>query len=319
VRTPNVTLSVSTVDGAGEPVGPLAGAQVQLTGDTGELLGVGMTDEHGMATFASPIVAGEYQVVVRRPATERHPFAYLLTRRVRVDDDMTVKMTPATGASAAQVEDVDRAATLTLTADSAGERHSAVTYLRNELTAGFGFGFDPGTVIVSAGDYEVRDLHLAAAPERDTWAVSGIRTVSAAAGTDRALSFGGPAKATLSASMTRAGKVTGQWSVTDAYGNPFTLVGRTELRPLASLAALTLEDLPSVVAGAAPETAEVAVRVYDSKGKQVAGSGLRWPGGDFTVTVPNVARNGRYDVTLRVDLGAYAPGVLTGTLAVRPA
>jgi subtilisin family serine protease len=319
VRTPNVGLSVSTVDGVGQPVGPLAGAQVQLTGDTGELLGVGMTDEHGMATFASPIVAGEYQVVVRRPATEAHPFAYLLTRRVRVDDDMTVKMTPAAGPSAAQAEDTDRAATLTLKADSAGVRHNTVTYLRNGLTAGFGFGFDPGTVVVSAGDYEVRDLHLAAAPERDTWAVSAIRTVSAGAGTERTLSFGGPAKATLSATMTRAGALTGRWSVTDAYGNPFTLVGRTELRPLASLAALTLEELPSVVAGEAPETAEVVVRIYDSRGKQVAGSGLRWPGGNFAVTVPKPDRNGRYDVTLRVDLGAYAPGVLTSTLQVRPA
>lgn len=319
VRTPTVDLSVSTVDGAGEPVGPLAGAQVQLTGETGEMMGVGMTDAHGTASFASPVVAGEFQVVVRRPATAAHPFAYLLTRRVRVDDDTTLKLTPAVGASAARVEDADRAATLTLHADGAGDRHTTTTYLRNGLTAGFAFGFDPGAVVVSAGDYDVRHLHQAVAPERDTWAVSDVQHASVPAGTAQTLNFGGPAKATLSASLTRAGKLSGRWSVTDAYGNPFTLVGTTALRPLASLAAVTLEDLPSVVSGAAPETTEVVVRLYDSKGKQVAGSGVSWPGGDFAMTVPKVDKNGRYDLTLRADLGAYAPGVLTSSLQVRPA
>jgi hypothetical protein len=307
------------VDGAGLPAGPLAGAQVHVTRGNGEMLGVGTTDAHGLASFSSPIVAGEYQIVVRRPATGTHPFAYLLTRRVRVDDDLTVKLAPATGDAGARAEAADRAATITLRADSAGTRHSSVTYLRNAMTAGFAFGFDPGRVVVSAGDYEVRHVHRAAAAERDTWGLSQIRTVSFDAAAEQTLAYGGPAAATLSATLSQGGTLTGRWSVTDAHGNPFALFARTELRPLASIAAITLEDLPLVVAGAAPETTEVVLRVRDRKGKQVAGTGLRWPGGEFTVTVPGIDRRGTYDLTLTAGLDAYAPGTVTSALQVRPA
>ncbi len=187
VRAPVVDLAVSTVEST-----PLAGATVELVGPDG-LTGVGTTGDDGTVSFETTAAAADYTVVVRKTAS----VSYLLTKKLRIDDDVALRL------------DGQGTSVVTLAADQAGSGHRSWTYLRNGLTGTWAFPYAPGKVVVTAGRYELRHLHMLAAPERDTWGVSAIATADFSAAATR--SYGGPATARLTATLTRAGQLTGYW------------------------------------------------------------------------------------------------------------
>ena len=288
VRAPAVHLTVSTVDG------PLTGATVELASPDG-LTPVGTTGADGTAEFETTTAAGEYTVVVRKNAS---PLSYLLTRKVEIADDVDLTMGD------------DPVSVVTLAADGGGQ---SWTFLRNEQTAPWAFPYLPGQVVVTAGQYELRHLHAMTAPERDTWGVSAIvqRDFASAA----TVSYGGPATATVDATLSRSGELAGTWSVTDAHGNAFSVLARTDLRPFEALPAVSLEDLPQVIGGTAPNPTEVVLRVYDGRHNQVYGAGLTWSDGTFAAQLGKV--RGTYTVEIRAVTGGYAPGEVIATGTVR--
>ncbi|TDE01492.1 S8 family serine peptidase [Jiangella asiatica] len=310
VRAPRVELSATTVSGAGSAAGPLAGATVELlAGD--ELVDVGSTDAAGTLTFETTAPDAEYTVVVRRPATADHPYEYLLLEPVRVATDTTLAVRPDAAADAV----------LDLTLDRVGDWHQAATYLRHELTGTLGFAVAPGTVVATAGGYDLRHVHAVTGFERDWWSVSAVEALDLTEPRRHAHEYGGPAEAVLDVVQDERTQWTATWAVTDAHGHPFALMAETELRPWDGLPdAVVLDQLPDLVAGEAPYEADAVLRVNAPLGEQIFGTGLDWDEATVSLDVDAMTadvRHGRYEVSLDVDTGGYRPGDLTADESVR--
>ena len=149
VRPPRVTVEAQTmirepIPGRGGrpgtpglPPQPLAGAHVLLV-RAGAVIDRGMTDAAGRLIFEAITSIDQFTVVLLHPRAADGR-AYLLTRAVMVDDDITLSFVPVPATHVAgeiEFTPVHR-------------RHTAWTFLANPDTLPFGFGFRPGRVVMA--------------------------------------------------------------------------------------------------------------------------------------------------------------------------
>ncbi|TDE01491.1 S8 family serine peptidase [Jiangella asiatica] len=280
----------------------LPGATVELVDPSGEwLMPLGGTDAAGRLTFEPP-VAGDHVVVVRDAE-------HLLVEPVTVTGDEALDLRP----------DVAGLAAVDLRLDSIGGGHTAVSYLRHELTGALGFPFPAGTVLVTPGRYDVQHVHTVRAFEHDSWAVSAVAPLPAAtAGATSTVSFGGPAVAAATATVAGT-QLTIDWSVTDAHGLVFVSMGEPGPRR-APAGATVLEDVTGLLTGAGARETEVVIRLFGPSGAQLHGGGVGWGEGTLTRDLTSYADPvpaGTYRVTLTAETGGYPPGELVATARAR--
>ncbi len=301
VRAPLVRVTASTVD----DTDPLRGATVRLV-EGGTPRPGGVTAANGAVSVEPQTADREYTVVVTRAAT-RHDPAYLLVKRLRVDRDTTVALSPRLRARGG-----DPVAELDLRLDELGGEHQAWTYLRPASTAPTGFAFAPGKVVASTGAYELRQVHRIGGFERDWWAVSDVQEADFGKQTYRR-TFGGRAHASVTGSYA-SGTVTTTWSVTDAHRNPFAVMAHTPLRDTVPAAVpppatAAIGDLPKVVLARAPQQEELVLRLYDGAGAVLHAGGVGWSQREVTREVGALPA-GTYRVQLTAATGGYSPGEL---------
>ena len=320
VRAPRVDLAVSTVDAPGAaPVGPLAGAVVELIRD-GQVRGLGKTDDAGKLSFEIPDTVGRYTLVVRKP-TSAGSDAYLLHRRITVIDDDVVSFAPRVLAGAAQASSIGEnfAVRANIALDAADARHTGSVFLRPTGTAPHGYRYEPGVLVATLDRYEAVTVHSVRHLEQD-WFLPSTKVGGLDWSTpyDVPFKFGGPAKVSVGDVVVGAdGKAAVDWSVTDAHGVPFATVMASAVRPFLSLPErAALEDVEGLVRAAAPNELKPILRLFAPDGTPVRAGSINWNARPYAFTVDPGTPNGAYRLALDVDTGGYS-GDLTGEARLR--
>lgn len=309
VRAPKVELSATTVDTPrAAAAGPLADATVELIEEGGTVHSVGTTDADGTLSFEIPAPAGTYTLVVRKQAPEGGGDAYLLHRKVTVDDDMAVSFAPKVEGSGGDT-DADSATRAELELDAVSDRHAGWVYLRPASTAPHGFLYRPGTLIASLGQYEAVTVHQIKNLERDWFLPSRIVTGLAwTESRDTTFTFGGAAEISLSdVTVDDAGKAALDWDVTDAHGVSFATVLAGEERPFLDLPERTrLEDVEGLVRAAAASEVKPVLRLYNPQGTEIRAGSINWNARPYPLELGADIPDGTYGLKLEVGTGGYS-------------
>lgn len=330
IRGPEVGLSASTVQGAGQEAAPMVGATVELVDSNGELRQAGTTDHDGELSFEAPAPDGRYTIVVRRAARGDHELTYLLARSLRVTEDMSVEFNPHTaGPGAADAEsEPDLAALVDVNLDPVSEDHQAWVYLRHPLADPHAFGVTPGTVVTTVAgtddEFAAVNVHTVAELERDAWVVSEV--VDELAWHDPAryeYELGGPLHASIEAELVDDTTAEVAWSLADSAGHGVAELRRTGLRPFAGAAndvpsTLPLDQVPDMVGERAAEPTEVLLRLADPHGEPLHAGGVGWHEPDTRLDLAELVDEvepGRYALALEADTDAYG-GTIHATAAV---
>lgn len=312
VRPPVVEVEARTIDAE-----PLAGAAVAYVHD-GDYHHMGRTDDDGELAFELHTGSAEIALAVHTADGEAGDDGYLLTRELDVSDDMSVTFEPSAdpGAGDDQVSSVD------LDLDAVDDDHSARVYARGDATAPYGFGFAPGTLHATSGEYDTVAAHHVPGLSQDWWYASEIGESDWTGAGEHTHALGGDLALDLDATASGDGhEIEVQWDLTDGAGTSLETILATELGPFADRLpdVLELEDLTDVLADHADEEADITMTLYDSRGDGIHAGTLEWDRRDFTYDVSDhdPEPRGMYRLEIEVETGPYA-GTLSESDRHRP-
>jgi subtilisin family serine protease len=296
VRAPLVTVNAFTLDGGGSTPAPMTDAQVALVAD-GSVLEQGTTDSEGEITFDSTESIADYSIVVRRDATEGHALSYLLNRHVTVAGDTSFDFRP---------HDYDTSQ-LTTNFTTAASRHSAQTLLSPDAIAPWAFGAEPGTTVVTPGQYTTRDIHQIDNLD-SVWNYPSLtKTMNLSRPDIYEHELGGDLAVDAKDVRGQAAPdISFDWNITDAFGNALATVLETGPDPFVAGPAVNIDTIVNTLRASADREYLPRLRLFDPSGDDIRAGTVAWDQRPFEFELdPATVVPGEYTTRLQIDAGPW--------------